>query len=175
MTNHFHLLLAPGPGQSISRILQSLTVAHTWHYHKRRGGVGHVWQGRFKSPLIQDDDHALTVLRYIEANPLRAGLVTDAGDYRWSSYAWHGLGRPDVLLNALPAWERLGSTPAAREKAWARWVRTPLTERELAAVRRAVVSGRPYGESSWVEQVAAAVGLRLTPRPRGRPRKVAKN
>src|SRR5438046_4206305 len=65
MTNHFHLLLEPGPGQSISRILQSLTVAHTWRYHKRHGTSGHVWQGRFKSPTIQDDAHALTVLRYI--------------------------------------------------------------------------------------------------------------
>src|SRR5262249_58750238 len=79
MTNHFHLLLRPGPGQSISRILQSLTVAHTWRYHKRHHTVGHVWQGRFKSPVIQDDEHLLVVLRYIEANPLRARMVSDPG------------------------------------------------------------------------------------------------
>src|SRR5260370_30583714 len=77
MTNHFHLLLSPEPGQSISRLLQSLTVAHTWHYHQAQGTVGHVWQGRFKSPVIQEDEHALIVLRYIEANPLRAGMVCD--------------------------------------------------------------------------------------------------
>src|SRR5947209_9121183 len=73
MPNHFHLLLAPDPGQSISRILQSLTVAHTWRFHKDNGSSGHVWQGRFKSPVVEDDAHALTVLRYVEANPLRAG------------------------------------------------------------------------------------------------------
>jgi putative transposase len=72
MSNHFHLVLQPEAGQSISRILQSLTVAHTWRFHKQHGTVGHVWQGRFKSPVIQDDDHLLTVLRYVEANPLRA-------------------------------------------------------------------------------------------------------
>src|SRR5258708_33101508 len=72
MTNHFHLLIRPEKGQSISRILQSLTVAHTWRYHKRHRTVGHVWQGRFKSPVIQADDPLLVVLRYIEANPLRA-------------------------------------------------------------------------------------------------------
>lgn len=77
MTNHFHLLMAPGDGQAVSRILRSLTVAHTWHYHRRHGSSGHVWQGRFKSPVVQDDAHALTVLRYIEANPLRAGMLTD--------------------------------------------------------------------------------------------------
>lgn len=77
MSNHFHLVLRPEAGQSISRILQSLTVAHTWRYHRRHRSVGHVWQGRFKSPVIQDDDHLLTVLRYVETNPLRAGLVKD--------------------------------------------------------------------------------------------------
>ena len=77
MTNHFHLVVQPGDGQSISRILQSLTVAHTWHHHKTRGGSGHVWQGRFKSPVIQYDEHLLTVLRYIESNPLRAEMVTE--------------------------------------------------------------------------------------------------
>src|SRR3954447_24389233 len=81
MTNHFHLLLRPGPGQAIGRILQSLTVAHTWRYHKRHATVGHVWQGRFRSPVVQDDGHLLVVLRYIEANPLRAGMVTDLKDY----------------------------------------------------------------------------------------------
>jgi putative transposase len=72
MTNHFHLLLQPGAGQSISRILQSLPVAHTWRYHKRYRTSGQLWQGRFKSPAIQDDMHLLVVLRYIDANPLRA-------------------------------------------------------------------------------------------------------
>src|SRR5688572_1973864 len=62
MPNHFHLVLAPGAGQSVSRILQSLTVAHTWHYHRRAASSGHVWQGPFKSPVIQEDEHLLTVL-----------------------------------------------------------------------------------------------------------------
>src|SRR5436190_17512415 len=77
MGNHFHLVLQPAAGQTISRVLQSLTVAHTWHDHRSRASSGHVWQGRFKSPAVQDDDHLLTVLRYVEANPLRAGMVSD--------------------------------------------------------------------------------------------------
>ncbi len=102
MSNHFHLLLKPGSGQSISRILQSLSVAHTWRYHKRHRTSGHVWQGRFKSPVIQDDDHLLVVLRYIEANPVRASLVADPRDYRWSSYGQHGLGLVDTLPGRFP-------------------------------------------------------------------------
>ena len=77
MSNHFHLLLKPAPGQSTSRILQSLTVAHTWRHHRRQGTSGHVWQDRFRSPVIQDGDHLLVVLRYIEANPVRAAMVAD--------------------------------------------------------------------------------------------------
>ena len=74
MSNHFHLLLRP-LGDTVSRIVQSLLVSHTQRYHKHHQSGGHVWQGRFKSPVIQDDAHVLTVLRYIEANPLRAKLV----------------------------------------------------------------------------------------------------
>jgi putative transposase len=171
MTDHFHLLLAPEPGQSVSRILQSLTVAHTWHYHRSQRTNGHVWQGRFKSPVVQDDDHALILLRYIEANPLRARMVTDLATYPWSSYRWHGMGAAEPLLSRLPVWDRLGATDRQRRANWRRWVHTPLSERELAAVRRSVVSGRPYGSEAWVARQASALGLRLDARPRGRPRK----
>jgi putative transposase len=116
MTNHFHLLLEPCEGQSISRILQSLTVAHTWRYHRRHQTVGHVWQGRFRSPVIQDDDHSLVVLRYIEGNPLRAGMVTRLEDYPWSSYRAHALSVPDPLLTPLPAWLALASDPITRQR-----------------------------------------------------------
>ncbi len=169
MTNHFHHRLAPDAGQSISRIRQSLCVAHTWHYHKAQGTVGHIGQGRFKSPVIQDDIPSLVVLRYIEANPLRAGMVADLASYPWSSYVVHGLGKSDPLLSPLPAWETLAATEAQRQAYWRGWVHTPLTEGELAAVRRSVVSGRPYGEASWVQRTASAAGINLAKRPRGRP------
>src|SRR5262249_23791234 len=149
MGNHFHLVLQPEDSQSISRILQSLSVAHPCRYHRPPAYSGHVWQGRFQSPVIQQDEHLLTVLRYVEANPLRAGLVADAADYPWSSSRAHGLGRADDLLSAAPVWATLGPSEAARQACWRRWVHTPLTERELAAVRRAVVSGRPAPTAGW--------------------------
>src|SRR5712692_2837192 len=170
ITNHFHLLLEPEAGQSISRILQSLTVAHTWRHHRHHGTVGHVWQGRFKSPVIQDDDHLLVVLRYIEANPLRARMVTDLKDYPWTSYAAHGLGHKDPLLSEVPVWPRLGGTEIARQAYWRRWVHEPLTERELAALRRSVTTGRPFGNPGWVDSVARQLRIPLSSRPRGRPR-----
>jgi putative transposase len=174
MTNHFHLLLSPDHGQSISRILQSLSVAHTWHYHKAQGTVGHIWQGRFKSPVIEEDDHALTVLRYVEANPLRARMVSNLASYPWSSYRVHGMGRTDPLVTRLPVWDTLGKQDAARESYWRQWVHTPITEPELAAVRRSVVSGRPFGSPSWSERIAALLGICLDEPKRGRPKKPVK-
>jgi putative transposase len=171
MTNHFHLLLRPEPGQSISRILQSLTIAHTWRYHKRRRTSGHVWQGRFKSPVIQDDSHLLVVLRYIEANPLRARMVADPADYRWSSFLHHGTGQDDPLLSPFPEWEELGRTEAERRQRWRAKVRADQKESELVAVRQALRSGRPFGDSEWTERMAKRLNIDLNPRPRGRPRK----
>jgi len=173
LNNHFHLLLQPGEGQSISRILQSLTVAHTWHYHRRYLGSGHVWQGRFKSPIIQDDDHLLTVLRYVEGNPLRAHLVNDLAAYPWSSYIVHGLGKKEDLVDEVPGWQELGKTQERRQAYWRKWLHMPLSSNELDAVRRSIRSGRPYGVDRWVQRSAEAMGLTLTTRPRGRPRKEA--
>jgi putative transposase len=111
------------------------------------------------------------VLRYIEANPLRAGMVTDLADYPWSSYPAHGLGQADPLVSELPGWGSLGPDEAARLAHWRKWVHEPLTERELAGVRRSVTSGRPYGADGWVRAVGQALGLRLSEQPRGRPPK----
>ncbi|QEH37736.1 Transposase IS200 like protein [Aquisphaera giovannonii] len=171
MTNHFHLLLKPEPGRSISRILQSITVAHTWRYHRRHRSSGHVWQGRFRGPVVQDGDHLLTVLRYIEANPLRAGMVSDPADYPWSSFLQHGLGRPDGLLSPFPEWDDLGATESARRKRWAAKVRAAQKQDELDAIRASLRSGRPYGDAAWGERMAARLGIDPHPRPRGRPPK----
>lgn len=174
MTNHFHLLLRPEPGVAIGRVMQSLLVAHTWRYHKRHATLGHVWQGRFKSPPVQDDGHLWTVLRYIEANPLRAAMVADPSDYPWSSYPSHALNRPDPLLSELPGWSDLGDTPEARSRVWRAKVMATLPDGEIATIRSSLVNGRPFGDPRWSGAWAAALSLSVDPRPRGRPRKTEK-
>ncbi len=173
MNNHFHLLIRP-TGATISRIVQSLLVSHTQRYHKHRRSGGHVWQGRFKSPVIQNDEHALTVLRYIEANPLRAGLVKNAADYRWSSYRVHGLGEALELISPLVTYDELSPYPAVRQRKWAEKVHLPLEERVAAAIRRSTETGLPYGDRTWVTRLAKRLDLDLVIRPRGRPRKDTK-
>jgi putative transposase len=174
MPNHVHLLIRP-QDTPISRIMQSLLVTHTQRHHRCHKTGGHVWQGRFKSPVIQDDAHLLTVLRYIEANPLRAGMVTTAADYPWSSFRAHGQGEPDPLLDPLPEYDALAATPATRRRRWSAFLHRTPSDAELAALRRSSQTGLPYGDPAWVDHLSQQLGLDLTIRPRGRPRKTPVN
>ena len=138
-------------------------------------GSIHVWQGRLKSPVIQDDEHLLVVLRYIEANPLRAEMVKHAGEYRWSSFACHGAGRADPLLDSMPAYEALAARAATRQRRWSAYVHQTPDADELATIRRSGETGLPYGASAWVDRLSRRLKLDLAIRPRGRPRKVDGN
>ena len=145
MGNHIHLLLRPRKS-SISRVVQSLLVSHTQRYHRFHGSSGHVWQGRFKSPVIQDDEHLLTVLRYIEANPLRAKLV-EQRRVSLERFLCHGNGCADPLLDSTPAYEALGSPAETRQRRWSAYVQQTPDANELATIRRSNKTGLLYGKS----------------------------
>ena len=170
MPNHVHLLIRTADAP-ISRLMQSLLVSHTQRYHRCHRTSGHVWQGRFRSPVIQDDDHLLTVLRYIEANPLRARLAATAADYPWSSFPEHGAGRTSGLLDPVVTYEELAADPAERRRRWSAFVHQAPPDDELAALRRSVRTGLPFGAPAWVERLGRDLGIDLAIRPRGRPRK----
>lgn len=153
LNNHFHLLMRPLVGAPISRIMQSLLVSHTQRYHKHHRSGGHVWQGRFKSPVIQNDEHLLAVLRYIEANPLRANIVERADDYRWSSYRAHGLGEADELLDPVTIYDELSPYPAVRQRSLAQRVHLPMEEGAFAEIRRSSATGLPYGDDAWIKRL----------------------
>jgi putative transposase len=121
--------------------------------------------------VIENDSHMLVVLRYIEANPVRAKIVADAALYRWSSFPCHGLGHDDPLLSSFPAWNDLGGTEAERRKRWREKVRARQRGAELLSIRNSLRSGRPFGTPEWTEQIAERLKISLVPRPRGRPRK----
>ena len=164
MPNHWHFVLWPRGDGDLSEFLRWLTVTHTqrWHAAHRTAGTGPLYQGRFKSFPIQEDDHLLTVLRYVERNPLRAGLVRQADAWRWSSL-WHRVHGDEAGL--------LDDGPLAMPRGWRRQVHSPQTEAELEALRRSVVRGAPFGEASWRERTAKRLDLQSTLRARGRPRK----
>ena len=121
-----------------------------------------MWQGRFKAFPIEQDDHLLTVLRYVERNPLRAGLVEQAENWRLSSlHHWRTNGSPNGI----------DPGPVARPENWIEWVNQPLSAAELEQVRHSVNRGTPYGSDRWVFRMAAQLGLSASLRPRGRTRK----
>ena len=163
MPNHFHLVLWPHNDGDLGRWMQWLLTAHVRRYHSRRGTSGHVWQGRFKAFPIQQDEHLLTVLRYVERNPLRARLVRRAEAWRWSSLrsAKH---RPAFLAD----W------PVACPRNWIRRVNQAETAAELESVQHSVTRGTPFGNVSWSRRTASRLGLESSLRPRGRPRKRSK-
>jgi putative transposase len=164
MGNHWHMLLRPGEDGVLSDFMRWVTLTHTqrWHGAHSAAGMGHLYQGRFKSFPVQGQNYYLTAMRYIEANPLRAGLVKDAGDWEWSSYAVRQ-GRPSPIA--------ISNGPIALPANWGALVHRAMTEKDLAIVRNCVGRGAPYGDEKWVERTAAALNLRSTLRPRGRPRK----
>ena len=162
MPNHFHLVLWPREDGDLSRWMQWLLTTHVRRYHEHYHTSGHVWQGRFKAFPVQEDEHLLTVLRYVERNPLRAGLTTGLLDWTWSSLAIH-------RQQERPAWYSSGPVP--RGKDWLKHVAEPQTDIELAALRRCVQRGSPYGSERWQTRTTSQLGLESTLRPRGRPRK----
>lgn len=166
MPNHWHFVVQPQDDHQVTDFFRWLTHTHTmrWHAHHHTAGTGHLYQARFKSFPVEDGDHLYAVLRYAERNPLRANLVEHAWQWRWGS-CWHRQQQGSALRAILAQW------PLPAPKDWTTWVDEPHTEAELAAIRRSVCRGTPYGGEQWVTQTAARLGLACTIRPRGRPRR----
>jgi putative transposase len=160
MPNHWHLVVWPRHDGDLSRFMNWLTLTHTqrWHQHRHTVGEGHVYQGRFKSFPVETSEYLLTVCRYVERNPVRAGLVERAEQWRWSSAGIHG----PVLMHE---W------PMERPSEWLDWVNEGETNEQLSTVRRSVIKGQPYGSEPWVEQMVTQWNLGATLRERGRPKK----
>ncbi len=164
MPNHFHLVLWPRHDGALSDYMMWLLTAHVRRYHQHYHSSGHVYQGRFRSFPIQEDDHLLTVLRYVERNPVRAGLIARAQDWPWSSAAPPRFGSPS-----------LDAGPVPRPEEWLEHVNAVQSAAEIEALRECIRRRRPYGESVWAEKAARLLGLEASLRPRGRPRKKADN
>lgn len=159
MPNHFHLLVQPEQAECLNKFMQWLMTSHVRRYHQHYHTSGHVWQGRYKSFAIQNNEHLVTVCRYIEANPVRAGLSPSAAQWIWSSHtariaACEEIMQPDLLPITLPT-------------DWGAYVDTPLTDTEIEKLRNSVNRQTPYGKEDWRDELCARMGLESTVRPRG--------
>jgi len=163
--NHFDLALRPRQDGELSQFMLWLLTSHVRRYHAAYHSSGHVWQGRYYAFPIQADAHLLTVLRTIERNPLRAGLVTRATDWRWSCAREWGRG---------PRWLYPGPVRKPQPQPWGRRVNILSTEAEVEALRHSVNRGVPFGTARWQRRTAERLGLEASLNPRGRPRTRAK-
>ena len=168
MPNHWHFVVRTARNGQLSSFFAWVTLTHTqrWHAHRHTSGGGHVYQGRFKSFLVEDDRHFATVCRYVERNPLRSGLVRQAQDWRWSSlWRWHaGSDRERAILKAWP-------TPSGRRpRRWVATVNKPQSAEEEEALHRAISRGQPFGSPSWQEKMIKQFELQSTCRNPGRPK-----
>ena len=161
MPNHFHLVLWPQQDGEMSRWMHWLLSSHVRCHHRRYETSGRIWQGRFKSFPIEQDEHLLTVLRYVERNPLRAGLVEHAEDWEWSSLpTWLKSPRPKLLHEG----------PVQRWGEWLQFVNEPQTLAELQLLRTCAHRETPFGTNAWTVTTAQHLDLAWTLRAPGRPR-----
>ncbi|MDP3645820.1 MAG: transposase [bacterium] len=165
MPNHWHLLLQPKNDGDLSMSMSWLGTTHTRRYHCQTGtiGGGHLYQGRYKSFLVQDDTHLLTVLKYIERNPVRAKIKKHPEDWLWGSAYRRikGTKKEQKLLAESP-------TPLPRN--YRQWITYAEPTEELATVRQSIVKGVPYGGESWTERMIKTYKLESTMRSPGRPK-----
>jgi len=162
MPNHWHLIVWPDADVQLSRFMHWLTLTHTQRWHTRHAttGTGPLYQGRYKAIPVQSDGHLLTVLRYVERNPVRAGLVDRAQNWEWSS-AWERCERSNEPL--------LDESPVPLPPDWLSFVNEGQDRVSLTAVRNAVRLGTPLGDTTWSRTAGTTFGLRRTFRSRGRP------
>jgi putative transposase len=166
MPNHFHLVVSPVQAEQLSRWMQWVMTSYVRRHHHDYGTKGHLWQGRFKSFVVQQDAHLVTLIRYAEGNPVRAGLVRSAKEWAWSSHR-------ETLGKRAKTW--LDESPVPLPEPWEACVDTPLTKRKLKMLRECVNRQSPYGVSGWVSALCRELGLESTIRPIGRPRKVLRS
>ncbi|MDX8405174.1 MAG: transposase [Mariprofundus sp.] len=165
MTNHIHLVAVPQAGDGLQKVLKPLHMRYAQRINRAHGWRGHLWQGRyFSSPL--DESCVWSAVRYVERNPVRAGMVKRAENYRWSSAAGHCGLRDDVLL----ADRMLKDQNVVAVEAWSDWLAVEEERRRLDMLRKHVEKGLPCGSDDFVERLGKLAGRILQRRPQGRPR-----
>lgn len=174
MTNHVHLLLTPAAPEAVAQLMISLGRRYVQYVNRTYQRTGTLWDGRYKSCLIQADRHLLACQRYIELNPVRAGMVDDPAHYRWTSYRHHAFGQPNARLSPTDQYLALGRDPPARQRAYRSLIRDALNQQAIADIRLALNQGQPLGDSRYHTMIEQTLGRRIEIRPRGRPRKGAR-
>ena len=169
MGNHFHLLATPSTAQGVPQMMQAVGRSYVRRFNNRQGRTGTLWEGRYKSTLIQTESYLLACMAYIDLNPVRAGLCAAPTDYPWSSHG-HCVGlRVDPLITPHPLYWELGNTPFAREAAYAQLVQAGISGQTRSALTESTLRGWALGEPDFVADLQKRTGRRVAKTGAGRP------
>lgn len=171
MTNHVHLLMTPTDEKGVSRLMQSLGRYYVRYINGTYNRSGTLWQGRYKSTLVDEEGYLLTVMRYIELNPVRANMVNLPKDYPWSSYQKNAFGKDIKLITPHPIYESLGADDKLRRKSYRQLFRDQIPDMTLKEIRNNTNKGWVLGNDHFKEEIEKITGRRTTPKARGGDRK----
>lgn len=176
MSNHFHLLATPQTDTGLPQMMQAVGRSYVRYFNDLQGRTGTLWEGRYRSTLIQTDRYLLACMAYIDLNPVRAGLVTEAVDYPWSSHGLYVGVRQDKLISPHSLYWGLANTPFGREAAYADLVRAGISADQQAALTRSTLAGWALGEDDFVADLQKRTIRRVNKSKAGRPQnKVSKD
>jgi putative transposase len=169
MSNHFHLLATPETEEGIPAMMQSVGRRYVRYFNQQQGRTGTLWEGRYRSTLIQAERYLLACMVYIDLNPVRAGMVRDPADYPLSSHGHYVGRRSDRLLTPHPLYWELGNTPFAREAAYAELVRAGVSDQQQSALTDSALRGWALGEANYVAELQRRTARRVSKTRVGRP------
>ena len=169
MTNHVHLLCTPRQEKGISSMMQALGRRYVRYFNYEYKRSGTLWEGRYKSCLVESEAYLLKVYRYIELNPVRAGMVLSPEDYRWSSYQINALGKTSDLCTPHPEYLMLGTDPEERCEKYLALFKLELHEKDIELIRTAANKGMVVGNDRFQDEIEALTGRRVREKKRGRP------
>lgn len=175
MTNHVHLLVSAKRGGAVGEMMKALGQRYVQYFNRTYQRSGTLWEGRYRSCLTQAEEYLLACQRYIELNPVRAGMVEHPAEYRWSSYRTNAQGEADSLIQPHEVYEAMGSDSSSRQAVYRELFRHELEPRLVDEIRRATNGNYTLGDTRFTEQIAAALGRRVTPGKPGRPFKAVES
>lgn len=169
MSNHFHLLATPETEEGIPQMMQAVGRRYVRNFNLRHGRTGTLWEGRYKSTLIQAERYLLNCMAYMDLNPVRAGMVANPADYRWSSHAHYIGRRADKVVTPHPLYWELGNTPFSRDAAYAALIQHGVSEKDRQALTDSALRGWALGEPDYVADLQRRTARRVARSFAGRP------
>jgi putative transposase len=169
MTNHVHILVTPSDAAGVSRMMQYLGRHYVPYLNHTYGMSGSVWEGRYKCSLVQEGRHLLTCMRYIELNPVRAGMTKMPGEYRWSSYCHNAYGREDACVTPHATYCDLSSSIDQRCMSYRALFEASLDQKDMGAIRAAWQTGTPWGNARFKESIERTLERKVGHARRGKP------